>query len=220
MATILARNEAIPAPFSLYHLPPMIPGSGGVAIPKADFVRMVCIAPADAHIGYNPGFGSELDIKAGEPHMAVSPDDHYPNQVMVRDCVVGNPAQGDDPKAAALVQFWESKGHDHASMRHAWLTWLGKFKVDARPPWWDQVHSQVLHRNTVVFEARKEQPVVVMGITDLRLQTSEGPAWLVHGSAVVCHPHDRNNVWRIEPHKFESSYDWQEVPSGLYVPSN
>ena len=216
-ATIIPRNQALKAtPFSPYHLPPLVPGTAGRAVPKPDARSVVCIAPGTTK-AVNRHWQQELDIHVGDPHQAIAADDSYPNQVFARDYSVYGAVDTSDPLAAALRDFWTSRGHNEAALKGAWLSYLGRFK-SRKPPWWTTVRQAVEH-GSVFFDAKKDREVIVMGVVDLRITTSEGPTTLEHGSVLLQHPDDPSNQWLARAEKFAARYDWSQSPrSGLLIP--
>jgi hypothetical protein len=77
-----------------------------------------------------------------------------------------------DSLAETLRDFWASRKHNEAALRDAWLKYLDSFKK-SKPPWWSCVR-QCVEKGAVFFEAKKDREVIVMGIVDLRITTSEG----------------------------------------------
>src|SRR5688572_17342134 len=213
---ILNENAALVPPYSLINPPPFEPGSSGVGVPLPGADAVVCIAPGPATT-YNPNWGQELALARGYPHVALAADDHYPNQVLARDCVVVQGVPAGDPRAVALSEFWAKHGYGLPELQGAWAEYLVQFDEERKPKWVDAVAAAVA-RGTVFFLALKEQPVIVLGRVDLRFQTSEGPTQLEHGMVVVVHPDDPTNVWALRPEKFDQRYNWMRVPSALENP--
>lgn len=218
MAAILAQNQALVPPFSLFHEPPYVPGSGGVALPRPDADTVVCIAPGDATTR-NKNWGQELTLRRGDPHVALAPDDHYPNQVLARDNKLVGPLDKHDPRAQTLLDFWVQAGFTREDIQSAWQEYLETFDKRRRPEWVPQVRYAV-SQGQVFFLAKKTQPVLVRGIVDLRFQTSEGPTGLEHGTHIVTHPDDPTNTWALRPEKFEERYNWVDLPNGLVLPES
>lgn len=216
VATILADNQALVPPHSLAHLPAFVPGSDGIALPKPGADTIVCIAPGEAKT-YNANWQQELTLHRGDPHVALAADDHYPNQVLARDCRLVTGLDQNDPRAQALLAFWTEAGYSQDDIKSAWLEYLATFNPRKRPKWVDEVGAAVA-TGEIFFTAKKEQPVIVKGIVDLRYQTSEGPTTLEHGMAIVVHPDDPTNTWAIRAEQFEKRYNWVEMPSGLVTP--
>ncbi|HEU4715336.1 MAG TPA: hypothetical protein VFS14_00715 [Candidatus Saccharimonadales bacterium] len=214
-ATIIPRNQSLSAtPFNMFHLPPMVPGTNGMALPKADTVSVLCIAPGGATT-HNDNWGQELTLHPGDPHLALAPDDTYPNQVFHRDYVPVEPAP-DHRLAAVLRDFWQQRGYAEEDLRDAWRRYLERFST---PPRWAELVRAQVEAGEVFFLARKEQPVLVRGVVDLRFMTSEGPTRLEHGSVLVEHPDDATNQWLLRADKFAGRYNWVEEPaSGLLIP--
>lgn len=218
MATsIIPRNQVLKVtPYSPYHLPPLVPGTAGKATPKPDARAVVCIAPGTTK-AVNRHWQQELDIHTGDPHQAIAADDTYPNQAFARDYTVYSPVDVSDPLATTLRDFWTSRGHTEKAMRDAWLRYLDTFKR-RKPPWWKRCR-QAVERGSVFFEAKKDREVIVMGVVDLRITTSEGPTTLEHGSVLLQHPDDPSNQWLARADKFAARYDWTQSPrSGLIIP--
>lgn len=216
MASILRANEALVPPFSLFHLPPFVPGSSGVALPKPGADTIVCIAPGEGKT-YNDNWKQELTLHRGDPHAALAPDDHYPNQVLARDCRVVPGLDQNEPRARALREFWAGLGFGDDDFRTAWLEYLDTFDPKQHPKWVDEVRAAV-GRGELFFTAKKEQPVRVLGRVDLRFQTSEGATGLEDGMVIVVHPDDPTNTWALRGEKFDQRYNWVDLPSGLTVP--
>jgi hypothetical protein len=176
----------------------------------------VCIAPGNTK-AINRHWQQELDIHRGDPHQAIASDDTYPNQVFARDYTVYGEVAASDPLAAALKKFWVSRGFNEVALKGAWLTYLDSFKK-RKPPWWKRVR-QCVEKGAVFFEAKKDREVIVMGVVDLRITTSEGPTTLEHGSVLLQHPDDPSNQWLARAEKFAARYDWVQSPkSGLVIP--
>ena len=217
VATIVPHNQVLKTtPYSPYHLPPLVPGTAGTALPKPSARAVVCIAPGNA-TATNRHWQQELDLHRGDPHQAIAVDDTYPNQVFARDYSVHGAVAPSEPLAAALMKFWGTRGFDEATLREAWLRYLDTFKK-RKPPWWKRVR-QAVEKGSVFFEAKKDREVVVMGVVDLRITTSEGPTTLEHGSVLLQHPDDPSNQWLARADKFAARYDWAKSPrSGLLIP--
>ncbi|HKX72416.1 MAG TPA: hypothetical protein VJM32_00185 [Candidatus Saccharimonadales bacterium] len=217
MATILDRNRALVEPYSLYHQPLYIPGSSGIGLPIPGADTVVCIAPGEATTPYNEGWKKELELIRGDAHTAMAPDDHYPNQVMVRDNeLAGALDPNEDPRARALLDFWTEKGYSLDDLVGAWQEYLAKFDPKHQPKWVANVRYEVGMGN-VFFLAKKTQPVIVQGRVDLRYATSEGPVHLEHDSVVVTHPDDPANTWVLQGTKFDKRYNFVQMPNGLTV---
>lgn len=217
VTTIVPHNQSLKVtPYSVYHPPAFVPGTtNGVAQPKPTATAILCIAPAEATT-YNPNWEQELTLHPGDPHLALAPNDTYPNQVFHRDYVVKDGAQ-DHPLAATLRKFWRDRGYSEKDLRQAWNKYLKRFK---KPPKWAGQVRSLLAEGVVFFVARKEQAVVVRGVVDLRFMTSEGPTLLEHGAVLVQHPDDATNQWLVRAEKFAQRYDWQQSPrSGLLIPT-
>jgi hypothetical protein len=215
--TIIPRNQVLKVtPYSPYHLPPLVPGTAGMAQPKASARAVVCIAPGNAK-AHNPHWQQELDIHSGDPHQAIARDDTYPNQAFARDYTVYAAVAASDPLALVLKDFWMSRGFNEQTLKEAWLTYLGGFRK-RKPPWWRRVRQSV-EGGAVFFEAKKDREVVVMGVVDLRITTSEGPTTLEHGSVLLQHPDDASNQWLARAEKFAERYNWTRSPkNGLLIP--
>lgn len=212
----LVLNMALTPPFSLFHLPPLVPGTEGIGLPKPGTDAVVCIAPGHATT-YNENWGKDLVLERGFPHAALAPDDHYPNQMFERDYGLAHAVSADDPRAMALAAFWHDHGYDNMALRSAWSEYLDSFDENRRPKWWADVRMQV-EKGELFFLGKREQPVRVLGFLDLRLQTSEGPVIATHGSVLVVHPDDPTNTWLIDSEKFARRYNWVAMPSGLVAP--
>jgi|GEM_PF-3573319 len=215
--TIIPRNQILnTTPYSPYHLPPLVPGTAGTAQPKPTARAVTCIAPGDAK-AHNRHWQQELDIHRGDPHQAIAADDTYPNQVFARDYTVYGAVTLSDPLAVTLKEFWLSRGFDETALKEAWRAYLATFKK-RKPPWWKRV-SQAVDGGAVFFEAKKDREVIVMGVVDLRITTSEGPTTLEHGSVLLQHPDDASNQWLARAEKFAERYEWARAPkSGLLIP--
>lgn len=215
--TIIPHNQSLKAtPYSAYHPPTVVPGTAnGVALPKPEATAVLCIAPAEATT-YNPNWEQELTLHPGDPHLALAPDDTYPNQVFHRDYIVKGVAW-DNPLAATLRRFWRERGYSEEDLRRAWSDYLQRFK---KPPKWVVQVRPLVAEGEVFFVARKEQAVVVHGVVDLRFMTSEGPTLLEHGAVLVQHPDDPSNQWLVRAEQFARRYEWQQSPrSGLVIPT-
>ena len=134
VSTIILRNQVLKAtPFSAYHLPPLVPGTDGIAKPKPTARAVVCIAPGTTK-ATNRYWEQELDLHRGDPHQAIATDDTYPNQVFARDYTVKAPVALDDPLAVVLRDFWAARSYSETALRDAWFFYLSSFKK-RKPPW-------------------------------------------------------------------------------------
>lgn len=219
VSTIIPRNQVLATtPYSAYHLPPLVPGTEGIAKPKPTARAVVCVAPGSAK-ATNRYWEQELDLHHGDPHQAIAADDTYPNQVFARDYTVKAPVTLDDPLAVVLRDFWAARGFNESTLRDAWFYYLNTFKK-RKPPWWKTVR-QAVHDGSLFFEARKDREAIVRGVVDLRITTSEGPTTVEHGSVLLQHPDDPSNQWLARAEKFANRYDWVRTPkSGLLIPQN
>jgi len=214
--TIIPYNQSLQAtPYTMFHLPPFVPGTDGVAAPKPEATATLCVAPGDATT-YNPNWQQELTLHPGVPHLALAANDTYPNQAFGRDYTVTGPVGRRDPLAKVLKDFWSSRGYGNDELRAAWLGYLDTFSKPL--PWMAQVRAQVMS-GQYFFNAKKERPIVVRGVVDLRFTTSEGPTLVEHGSVLVEHWDDPTNQWLIRAGNFAKRYDWVKAPSsGLLIP--
>lgn len=216
----IAHNQADVTGFNKIHLPPIVPFTQGVAYPKDEATAVLCIAPGEA-IAPNEREGQDLNLHFGDPHLAIDSDplDTYPNQVFSRDYSVVRAVGYDDSLARVLREFWASQGFDKVNLRQAWLEYLKRFREDRRPSWFDLVWTEV-QKGEVFFFAKKDQPVMVAGIVDMRFQTSEGPKELKTGDAVVYQISENGSQdwWVIGAKKLAERYDYVPMPSGLLVP--
>lgn len=218
--SIILHNQALrTTPYNIFHLPPLVPGTNGVATPKPGADAVLCIAPGAATT-YNEAWGQDLTLNPGDPHLAIASDDTYPNQVFHRDYVIKHGVTMSDPLARVLVQFWKERGFTLEHLTTAWPTYLGRLKKLKKPPSWMRIVEKELAKGSVFFFVKKEQPVIVRGVVDLRFTTSEGPTQLEHGAVLVQHPEDETNQWLIRAKKFAARYDWVKQPkSGLLIPT-
>lgn len=216
VTTIIPRNQALVAtPYSMFNPPPLVPGTDGVAVPKENTTAVLCIAPGAATT-YNELWGQELTLHAGDPHLALSSDDTYPNQIFHRDYSVLTGLDSDHELARVLVEFWQSRGFELGSLRQAWFDYLDQL---TKPMKWSSLVRSELAAGRAFFLARKEEPVQVLGVVDTRLMTSEGPTQVRHGSVLVRHPDDPTNVWLQDAKVFARRYVWIKDPaSGLLIP--
>lgn len=217
VTSIVAYNQSLAAtPWNMFSLPPLVPGTAGLALPKADTTAVMCIAPGEATT-YNKNWGQQLTLHPGNPHLALAKDDTYPNQVFSQDYVVVEAMEEAHPLAQVLLSFWHDRNCGRSHLQQAWRNYLSTFGKK-RPKWVDRVKAQV-EAGHLFFLARKEQQAIIRGVIDLRFQTSEGPTLAEHGSVLVEHPDDPTNQWLIRPDKFTKRYDWVREPSsGLLIP--
>lgn len=216
VTSIVPRNHSLDAtPMNMFHLPPLVPGTSGLALPKAEAIAVLCVAPAET-TAHNANWGQELTLYPGVPHLALAPDDTYPNQVFSRDYLVESIADPRHPLAVVLREFWASRGYGEDDLRSAWHKYLATFTT---PPAWLEMVRTAMANGSLFFHAKKAQPVIVRGVVDLRFMTSEGPTLVEHGSVLVEHPDDCTNQWLIRHEKFAQRYNWVEAPSGgLLIP--
>lgn len=217
VTSIVPHNQALAStPFDLFHQPPLVPGTAGIALPKPGANAVLCIAPGNA-IAPNDTDGQELTLNTGVPHLALSTTDTYPNQVFHRDYVIVDAVAPTNPLANTLREFWEAQGFNTDALRTAWLHYLAAFQK--QPKWLEFVKGKVL-AGDYFFLGKKEQPALVRGVIDLRLMTSEGPVLAEHGSVVAEHPDDPTNQWLIGYERFSQRYNWVKEPSsGLLIPT-
>jgi hypothetical protein len=218
VTSIIARNQSLSAtPFSMFHLPPLVPGTDGIAIPKPGTTAVLCIAPGSATT-YNESWGQEFTLNPGDPHLAIASDDTYPNQIFNRDYVVIGAVTSSNTLGEVLREFWVTRGFGEDDFREAWLRYLAKFS-EPLPPWLTTVR-QLVSQDKYFFLAKKEQPAIVRGVVDLRILTSEGPTRVEHGSVLLEHPDDPTNQWLARAEKFAQRYDWVRAPTnGLFIPN-
>lgn len=215
--SIVPRNQALDTtPYTIFHPPPLVPGTNGVAVPKPGANAVLCIAPSEATT-HNMHWGQTLNLHTGEPHLAISPDDTYPNQVFLRDYAIKASVANDHPLARTLAEFWDTRGFGPAQLLAVWSDYLKRFK---KPPSWVKMVRRELAQGRVFFFAEKTQPIIVRGVVDLRFMTSEGPTRLEHGAILAEHPDDRTNQWLLRAEKFAKRYEWAKQPkSGLLIPT-